>query len=56
MARYKELTARLDEIGAEATSLNSTLERELEEFIVQSGIDRTVIDAEAAVLLKSWGY
>lgn len=56
MARYNELTARLDEIGAEATSLNSTLEGELEEFIVQSGINRTIIDAEAAVLLKSWGY
>jgi hypothetical protein len=54
--RYTALVTRLDEIGAEATSLNSILESELEEFIVRSGVDRGVIDDEAAELLKRWGY
>lgn len=55
-ARYDALMERLGAIGVEATTLNSALEREMEEFIVSSGVDRSTIDAEAAALVKQWGY
>jgi hypothetical protein len=40
----------------EATALNSHLARDLEDFVVKSGVDRTLIDREAAALLERWGY
>ena len=56
MARYDRLAARLGEIAEEATKLQSELGRELEEYIVRAGVDRTAVDAEAARLQREWGY
>jgi hypothetical protein len=54
--RLNELIDRLDRIGKEAVRLNAILESELEEFVVNSGVDRSRIDSEAVRLQKSWGY
>jgi hypothetical protein len=56
MEKLDTLIARLDAVAAEATEINSVLEHELEEFVVSAGLDRARIDAEAAALVRQWGY
>jgi hypothetical protein len=56
MAKLNALVARLDAVAGEATEINSLIEHELEEFVVLAGVDRARIDAEAAALVRQWGY
>jgi len=53
---YETLLARLARLGEEASDLNVTMVRELEEFIVSSGVDRAQIDEDAKRLQQEWGY
>ena len=55
-AQFESLVARITRMADEATQLHSLLGSRLEDFVVASGVDRSVIDAEAAKLLRSWGY
>lgn len=55
-ARFDALVERLDRLAEEATVVNKVLAAKLEEFVVQSGVDRALIDREAAKLLADWGY
>lgn len=55
-ADFDRLVDRLDSIAEEATTLNTLLGRELEDYVVSAGVDRAYIDREAERLAKSWGY
>lgn len=54
--RVDPLIARIDHIADEALALHKSLAAEIEEFVVDSGVDRSVIDVEAARLAETWGY
>ena len=56
MRTFDALVERLDRMGAEATQLNTLLGKELERFVIASGVDQKYIDEEAAAFLQRWGY
>ncbi|HET7550447.1 MAG TPA: hypothetical protein VFK04_04105 [Gemmatimonadaceae bacterium] len=56
LAKLDRLVARLDHLAEEATDLNQILAVRLEEYIVTAGVDRAMIDREAARLIAEWGY
>lgn len=56
LAELDRLVARLDRLAEEATDVNQILAVRLEEFIVTAGVDRAMIDREAAGLIAAWGY
>ena len=56
LAKLDRLVARLDRLAEEATDVNGIMAVRLEEFIVASGVDRAIIDREAARLIAAWGY
>lgn len=54
MQQFDELIERITWIGEEATELNTILGKQFEEHVVDAGVDRALIDEEAARLVDSW--
>ena len=56
IALFNKLLARIDGIASDAGEINTFLATDMEDYVVRSGVDRSVIDVEATRLARSWGY
>jgi hypothetical protein len=54
-AMFAGLLTRLDTVAEDALALTKELGREMEEYVVSSGVSRDSIDREAERLSQSWG-
>lgn len=55
-AGFTVLIARLDDISERTLLLIRRLGKDLEEYVVRSGVSRDVLDREADRLARSWGF